>query len=346
LELMTTKFACEEGVFIPEQRLKNAVLYVGRQNLYCPIKNYLDRCASEYKPHPEWENLSEVFLGSPHPKLATIVMQRMMIGAVARAYNPGCNMSWMPILVGKQGIGKSMFSRNLVPEGLFVEISTPLDKLMEETYRLHSGWLLELPEVDDYFTARHIQKFKNLLTTQEDLVRFPYAQLQSILKRRFIMIGTTNRTQFLVDSTGNRRFVPLEIGRNFLIPWRRLAQEREQLWHSAVMAYREGQQYEFVSSEIQKISNYVQQFGDPDPWMDKIIAYLASRTEVKATDILTKALGIDTERLTSKETKRVASVMESLGWERKQTTRQGKSVRLWLRPENDPIDEDDLFNEF
>jgi predicted kinase len=41
-------------------------------------------------------------------------MQRMMIGAVARAYNPGCSMSWLPILVGAQGVGKSMFSRNLV----------------------------------------------------------------------------------------------------------------------------------------------------------------------------------------------------------------------------------------
>ena len=42
-------------------------------------------------------------------------MQRMMIGAVARAYKPGESMSWLPILVGAQGVGKSMFARNLVP---------------------------------------------------------------------------------------------------------------------------------------------------------------------------------------------------------------------------------------
>ena len=52
------------------------------------------------------------------------------------------------------------------------------------------------------------------------------------------MIGTTNRNQFLVDSTGNRRFVPLD--------WRWLPDSLEEavlknvtvLWAAAVHAYR------------------------------------------------------------------------------------------------------------
>ena len=28
-------------------------------------------------------------------------------------------MSWLPILVGAQGVGKSMFAHNLVPDALF-----------------------------------------------------------------------------------------------------------------------------------------------------------------------------------------------------------------------------------
>ena len=84
--------------------------------------------------------IGEIFLGNPN-KLATLAMQRMMIGAVARAYNPGCSMSWLPILVGAQGVGKSMFSRSLVPDKLFAEVSTPLETLMKEQYRLHVAWL-------------------------------------------------------------------------------------------------------------------------------------------------------------------------------------------------------------
>jgi predicted P-loop ATPase len=110
----------------------------------------LNKCKEENKPSPLWETLGKDFLGNEH-HLATLAMQRMMIGAVARAFNPGCSMSWLPILVGAQGVGKSMFSRNLVPEGLFSEITTPLDTLMKEQYRLHVSWLLELPEIDHYF---------------------------------------------------------------------------------------------------------------------------------------------------------------------------------------------------
>ena len=156
-----------------------------------------------------------------------------MIGAVAQAYNPGCSMSWLPILVGAQGVGKSMFSRNLVPDQLFSEITTPLDTLMKEQYRLHVAWLLELSEIDNYFNTRNIENFKNLITTRTDEVRFPYASLPSKLQRRFVLIGTTNRNQFLVDSTGNRRFVP-EVGGGFQIPWKKLIAERDSLWAAAV----------------------------------------------------------------------------------------------------------------
>ena len=145
LDLMTTKMACENGIFIPEPRIKSAIQYAAQRNLYCPIRRYLDHCAAHASRHPDWERIGEVFLGNKH-NIATIAMQRMMIGAVARAYEPGCSMSWLPILVGAQGVGKSMFSRNLVPDQLFSEITTPLETLIKEQYRLHVAWLLELPE--------------------------------------------------------------------------------------------------------------------------------------------------------------------------------------------------------
>ena len=118
---MTTKLACENGVFIPEQRIKAAIQYAANRNQYCPIRRYLDHCAAHAKPHADWDNIGEVFLGNKHTTLPPLAMQRMMIGAVARAYNPGCEMSWLPILVGAQGVGKSMFSRSLVPDRLFSE---------------------------------------------------------------------------------------------------------------------------------------------------------------------------------------------------------------------------------
>ena len=351
LDLMTTKLACEHGVFIPEQRIKSAIQYAAGKNKYCPIRRYLDSCSAHAIPHKDWDHIGEVFLGNKH-QLATLAMQRMMIGAVARAYNPGCSMSWLPILVGAQGVGKSMFSRSLVPEKLFAEVSTPLETLMKEQYRLHVAWLLELPEIDHFFQSRNIENFKNLITTRCDEVRRPYASLPERLLRRFVMIGTTNRNQFLVDSTGNRRFVPLEIGSGFLIPWKQLSEERDSLWASAVQAYRDGHSYEFNSGEIAQIAEYIQEFGDPDPWMEKISHYVSLKEEVTAAEVLTKALDLDPRQQGRREARRVADVLQTLGWRRLNTSRKDpvtnkvKSVRLWIRPSDDPLTEETLLHDF
>ena len=351
LDLMTTKLACEHGVFIPEMRIKSAIQYAALKHKYCPIRRYLDTCSAQAIPHKDWDCIGEIFLGNKN-KLATLAMQRMMIGAVARAYNPGCSMSWLPILVGAQGVGKSQFSRSLVPEKLFAEVSTPLDTLMKEQYRLHVAWLLELPEIDHFFQSRNIENFKNLITTRCDEVRRPYASLPERLLRRFVMIGTTNRNQFLVDSTGNRRFVPLEIGANFLIPWEQLQEERDMLWASAIQAYRNGESYEFNSGEIAQISEYIQEFGDPDPWMEKISNYVALKPEVTAADVLTQALDLDPRAQGRREARRVADVLQTLGWRRLNTSRKDavtgktKSVRLWVRPKDDPLTEDHILKDF
>ena len=351
LDLMTTKLSCEHGVFIPEMRIKNAIQYAAGKNSYCPIRRYLDKCADHAIPHADWNRIGEVFLGNPH-SLATLAMQRMMIGAVARAYKPGCSMSWLPILVGAQGVGKSMFSRSLVPDRLFAEVTTPLETLMKEQYRLHVAWLLELPEIDHFFNARNIENFKNLITTRCDEVRRPYASLPERLTRRFVMIGTTNRNQFLVDSTGNRRFVPLEIGAGFLIPWKKLTEERDMLWAAAVQAYRQGEGYEFNSGEIAQIADYIQEFGDPDPWTEKIASYCIDKPEVTASEVLTSALDLDPRQQGRKESRRVADVLQTMGWRRQVTRRKdpiskkSKSVRIWARPKDDPISEDHILKDF
>ena len=351
LDLMTTKLACEHGVFIPEQRIKSAIQYAAGKNRYCPIRRYLDSCSAHAIPHKDWDRIGEVFLGNKH-QLSTLAMQRMMIGAVARAYNPGCSMSWLPILVGAQGVGKSMFSRSLVPEKLFAEVSPPLETLMKEQYRLHVAWLLELPEIDHFFQSRNIENFKNLITTRCDEVRRPYASLPERLLRRFVMIGTTNRNQFLVDSTGNRRFVPLEIGSGFLIPWKQISEERDSLWASAVQAYRDGESYEFNSGEIAQIAEYIQEFGDPDPWMEKISHYVSLKEEVTAAEVLTKALDLDPRQQGRREARRVADVLQTLGWRRLNTSRKDpvtnktKSVRLWIRPSEDPLTEESILHDF
>ena len=330
IDTMSVRLALEFNKFVPEQRVRAAIRYIAKHNSYCPIRRYLMDCAYSAKPYENWDRLGEILLGNP-TELATKTLQKFLIGAVARAYNPGCSMSWIPIFIGAQGCGKSQLLRELVPEELFAEISVSMDLLSKEIYRLHVSYLVELPEVDNYFSVKNIENFKNLITTRVDETRYPYQSLPVSLARRFVMAGTSNRSEFLVDSTGNRRFMPLEIGDGFETPWRVLHEFRDRLWKKAIMEYEAGTQWEITSGEVAQLADYIQQFSVSDPWETIVEQYLASKDEVSANDILISALGFSPQSVGVRESKRVGSIMSALGWRRLATSRNGKSVRLWKR---------------
>lgn len=304
------------------------------QNHFNPITAYLESCAA-LEPHPQWTKLGRWLLGNDSNQ-ANTALQRVLVGAVARAYNPGCSMSWIPILVGKQGAGKSQLIKSLVPREFMAEITAPLEKLVAEPSLLHRGWLLELGEIDHLFNPKDIETFKNLISTATDEVRLPYARQPSRMPRRFVMVGTTNRSQFLVDPTGNRRFVPLEIPQSHAVPWRQVAAERDQLWSAAMAAYKDAMAHEYQSGEIAVMHDYIQQFNDDDVWTDDIVSFLRTVDETTTRDVLKGALGADIQKIGRKESIRANNILTHLGWRRQQTTRNGKSVRIWVRPEGDP----------
>ena len=97
------------------------------------------------------------------------------------------------------------------------------------------------------------------------------------------------------------------------------------MWAAAVRAYRDGVSYEFNSGEIAHISEYIQEFGDPDPWLDKIAQYVLIRPEVTAADVLSNALELDPRQQGRRESRRVADVLQSMGWRRIVTSRKDEA---------------------
>ena len=52
LDLLTTRLACENGIFIPEARAKAALQYAANTNTFCPIRQYLEHCTTECTASP------------------------------------------------------------------------------------------------------------------------------------------------------------------------------------------------------------------------------------------------------------------------------------------------------
>ena len=56
--------------------------------------------------------------------------------------------------------------------------------------------------------------------------------------------------------------------------------------------------------------------------MDKVAAYVAIREEVTAAEVLTNALELDPRNQARREGRRVADVLQSMGWRRLVTSRK------------------------
>ena len=135
---------------------------------------------------------------------------------VARSMFPGCKADVMPILTGAQGIGKSTFVEKLALDTrLYLSSFSKFDE--EHKRRLAGKLIVEVGELDA-FGRSDMSAIKEALTDKYDETRAPYARFTNKVPRTCVFIGTTNEGRFLTDTTGNRRFLPIECGRSICEP--------------------------------------------------------------------------------------------------------------------------------
>jgi len=122
---------------------------------------------------------------------------------------------------GGQGLLKTAFIRSLLPKNLkgYLKdgILLDLSKADSKTEAL-SSWLTELGELDSTFKKSDISALKAFLSRQEDEIRKPYARAASILPRHTSFFGSVNEERFLRDPTGNRRYLPIIINAEMILP--------------------------------------------------------------------------------------------------------------------------------
>jgi predicted P-loop ATPase len=124
----------------------------------------------------------------------------------------------MTILEGAQGDGKSEGIQALVGEDFYgdnevLRASGP-KQLMEKTAGkvvIEAGDLSGLSKGD-------IDSIKTLITARSDQDRMAYERYAEDRKRGFTLIGTTNRSIYLKDETGNRRFDPMRVAGSSRLP--------------------------------------------------------------------------------------------------------------------------------
>ena len=118
----------------------------------------------------------------------------------------------VPLLIGRQGCGKSSFCRILLPKELRDYYNDRINFKNETDLNLGltSFALINIDEFDKT-TARQQILLKYLLSTADVKFRPPYGKAYKQYRRYASFIGTTNQPKPLTDPTGSRRFVCVEI---------------------------------------------------------------------------------------------------------------------------------------
>jgi predicted P-loop ATPase len=166
---------------------------------------------------------------------------------------------------------------------------------------------------------------KAFVTRTTERYRPSYGRREVIEERQCVFVGTTNRTEYLRDETGGRRFWPFRAG---VINADALAADRDQLFAEAVHAYRASAKW-WPDRNFEKEHILAEQAAryESDAWQDVVAEYLKTQTKVTVWQVAREALFIETPRIGTADQRRIAAALEQLRWKRQPKDWQGK--RWW-----------------
>jgi predicted P-loop ATPase len=185
---------------------------------YNPVCDYLTECKENWFGDDVIEGLFNCFKIRPeYAKNRDEYLQlffKWLVGAARLAFNDG-SISTQGILVlqGPQGIGKTRFLYKLVPNKEWALEGVSIDPNSRDDIMKTCGfWIVELGEFAETLKKDSKDRLKQFFTQSKDVIRKPYAKGPVIMPRTTSFIGTINNSEFLTDSTGERRYwvIPIE----------------------------------------------------------------------------------------------------------------------------------------
>ena len=193
-----------------EKKIMDAADLAAHQNSYHPIRDFLNSLT--------WDGTERIryclhhFFGAEVDEYTFQALRLFQLGAIHRAFHPGCKFEVMLCLVGGQGAGKSTFFRLLAGKDEW--FSDDLRKLDDENvYRkLQGHWIIEMSEMIATANAKSIEEIKSFLSHQKEVYKIPYETHPADRLRQCVFGGTSNAMDFLpLDRSGNRRFLPVQV---------------------------------------------------------------------------------------------------------------------------------------
>lgn len=339
-DFIDIRLLIERAGFQPTERdVRPAVDRVARENSYNPVGEYITGLT--------WDGTARLdrwmikLMGAPDTAFVRCISPKVLISAVARAMEPGCQVDTVLVLEGEQGIKKSSAIAALFGRDFTRESVSLFGNQQKMVMNLMGAWVVELAE---FMAVLGNQNAKGMITMRYDTIVLPYAKAASTHPRRSVMFATINpgATGYLEDATGNRRFWPVPVAK---IDIDGIKERRDQLWAEALHRYRDGERWWLEGDENRLAGDEQDERGDEDAWTEPLRKKIDEEQARRGTpfnfitvDEAMTLLGIPHERKDKKAQMRAATAIKEVGFERKKLRPEappggvkGKPKWAWVR---------------
>lgn len=224
---------------VASQKIDDSMYLEFESSSFHPVLQYLE--SLEWDGKKRVDTLLIDYFGADDTVYTRAAIRKTLCAAVARVMEPGIKFDTALILVGPQGTYKSTFVRKLGREWFSDSFLSVQGK--ESFEQIQGFWLIEIGELSALKKAE-VETIKQYLSKCEDSFRPAYGRTVETYKRQCIFFGTTNNKDFLRDSTGNRRFMPVDVHVDRItksVPKDMTDEEINQIWAEAVQLYKAGE---------------------------------------------------------------------------------------------------------
>lgn len=291
-----------------EKNARDAAIQLCLEHQFNPVTDYLDALKWDGRPRVgQW--VSAYLSASPTP-LNWECGRLLLIAAVRRARRPGTKFDQIAVLEGREGTGKSTALKILAGEDSFSDqnILAAGDKEQQEAFR--GVWIHEIAELEG-MRRTDVARLKQFASRTEDRARPAYGRIRVDMKRRGIMVATTNESAYLKSETGNRRFWPIETGR---IDLEGLTRDRDQLWAEAALAESQGASIELAQAFRPLAGEEQDQRLEEDAWSAHVQKFVDNQKgDVSVSDVLEAAIMMHRSQIGQTEQNRAARILKRLG---------------------------------
>ncbi len=355
---------------VPKNIVKDAIEAIAQNNTVDTAKEYLATI-------PKWDKKERLkrfcadVWGTEDDSFHEIIGMNFWKQMVARMTRPGCKVDNVLVVEGRQGVGKSSVWDAICGQHMngdkleyYLGYTSITDTNFDDVnfiIKTQGSLIVEFAEGTTLKRAREMEAMKAYISLTTDRATEKFKNYMKEYPRRFVLTMATNEDTFLKDSTGNRRFIPIEahgvpVNGSVFCDVDKVFMHRDQLFAEALYRLDHGETYhEYPQDQLDAIH---QVKLIKSPYFDVIREWTDDPTDAPppidnnggftTMDIWNICLNGQTTALIKMKEMEISGVLISLGFERTRNRIDGKRKYRWYRTtEQMNIDEkidDDLAN--